>query len=72
MKKPWSEWTDEELADEAQTGQRGQGAVVEASRRLRAAIQRLDRLTTTLAKWLLAFTLVLVALAIAQLVAAFI
>jgi len=32
--KPWKDWTWDELATEAQTGTRGQGAVVEASRRL--------------------------------------
>jgi hypothetical protein len=33
--KPWKEWTDTELADEAQQGVRGQGAVIEMMRRLR-------------------------------------
>lgn len=32
---PNKDWTDDELAAEAQTGTRGQGAVVEAMRRLR-------------------------------------
>jgi hypothetical protein len=33
--KPWNKWTEEELADEAQAGLRGQGAVVEIMRRLK-------------------------------------
>jgi hypothetical protein len=35
MGKEWKDWTDEELANEAQAGVRGQGALVEAMRRLR-------------------------------------
>ncbi len=34
MDRQWRDWTWDELANEAQTGTRGQGAVVEASRRL--------------------------------------
>jgi hypothetical protein len=37
--KPWKEWTDDELAKEAQTGLRGQAAVVESTRRLRVVIE---------------------------------
>lgn len=33
--KPWSEWSDDELAAEAQSGLRGQGAIVESLRRHR-------------------------------------
>ena len=40
MPKPWVDWTDEELANEAQTGIRGQGAVVEATRRLRVSTEK--------------------------------
>jgi hypothetical protein len=37
--QPWAEWTADELANDADTGTRGQGAVVEASRRLIVATQ---------------------------------
>jgi len=37
--KSWPEWNDEELANEAQIGIRGQGAVVESTRRLRAQLE---------------------------------
>jgi hypothetical protein len=37
--KPWKDWTDEELAGEAEIGRRGQGAVVESTRRLIVAIE---------------------------------
>ena len=38
MTKLWKHYTDDELVSEAQTGMRGQGAVVEAMRRLRKAM----------------------------------
>jgi hypothetical protein len=37
--KPWKDWTDDELADAAQQGMYGQGAQVEAMRRLRTTIE---------------------------------
>ena|SRR5262249_33264328 len=37
--KPWKDWTDDELADAAQQGLHGQGAPVEAMRRLRTTIE---------------------------------
>ena len=43
MRINWSEQTDEELIAEAPTGRRGQGAVVEANRRLRNSIDALRR-----------------------------
>lgn len=51
----WRRKTDEQLADEAQTGLRGQGALVEAMRRLRVS-------TSQLAWVLIAFALVQTAL----------
>ena len=36
--KPWKDWTDDELADAAQQGMTGQGAQVEAMRRLKESI----------------------------------
>jgi hypothetical protein len=41
IQKPWNEWADAELADEAQQGLRGQGAVVEMMRRLKDSNNRL-------------------------------
>jgi hypothetical protein len=62
VSNPWSEATDEELANAANSGLAGQGAVVEITRRLMVAIQNLDRATTKLSKWLIAFTIALVVL----------
>jgi hypothetical protein len=62
MNKSWTEWTDDELASEAQAGLRGQGAVVETSRRLIIAIRKLDDSATRLSRWLVALTVVLVIL----------
>lgn len=39
LRKSWKDWTPDELANDADTGTRGQGAVVEASRRLMVATQ---------------------------------
>ena len=64
MKRPWAEWTDEELANEAQEGLRGQGAVVEITRRLTVAVQKLDHATTILSRWLLVCTVALVVLTV--------
>lgn len=52
MQKPWEDWTDEELANEAQLGLRGQGANVEAIRRLREAVRR-EQHATTILTWVL-------------------
>ena len=60
--KPWEDWTDEELANEAQTGVRGQGANVEAMRRLREAVRREQHATTILTRVLLVFAVIQTAL----------
>jgi hypothetical protein len=39
QQKSWWDWTDEELATEAQASMRGQGALVESMRRLRASTE---------------------------------
>jgi hypothetical protein len=39
QQKSWWDWTDEELAAEAQASMRGQGALVESMRRLRASTE---------------------------------
>ena len=73
MEKPWSEWTWDELALEAQIGSRGQGAVVESSHRVVEATDKLNASTTkqqttmnSLTYWIAGFTLLLLALAVAQ------
>ena len=73
MDKPWPEWTYEELAREAQTGTRGQGAVVEASRRLIVVVQassdsadKLAAQVITLTNTLRTLTWVLVGVGVVQ------
>ena len=44
LTEPWKSRTDDELADNAQSGLQGQGAVVEAMRRLRESNEKLTRL----------------------------
>ena len=58
-KKPWSKWTDEELADEAQRGQSGQGAIVETTRRLRVSTERYSGLLLWLTVILIVLTIIL-------------
>ena len=55
QQKPWWDWTDEELATEAQASMRGQGALVESMGRLRASIE-------IHSWWLVFFTVVLAVL----------
>jgi hypothetical protein len=50
--KPWREWADDDLADEAQEGLRGQGALVEALRRHREELVNQQRSTNVLT-WVL-------------------
>ena len=57
QQKSWWDWTDEELATEAQASMRGQGALVESMRRLRAS-------TEIHSWWLVFFTVVLLVLTI--------
>jgi hypothetical protein len=52
MQPPWEEWTDEALADAAQSGLAGQGATVEAIRRLREAVRQ-EQHATTMLTWVL-------------------
>ena len=60
--KPWEDWADEELANEAQAGVRGQGATVEAIRRLREAVRKEQRATTILTWVLVGFAVIQAAL----------
>jgi hypothetical protein len=57
MTEPWESRTDDELADNAQSGLQGQGAVVEAMRRLRGSNEKLTH-------WLIGLTVVLIVLTV--------
>ena len=46
--KSWADFSDDELAAEAQRGLQGQGAIIEALRRHREMIAKLDRASTRL------------------------
>lgn len=50
---------DKELVEEAQTGLRGQGAVVEMMRRLKDSIDKLESSTSNYSRWLIVLTLVI-------------
>ena len=57
MAKPWEDWKDNELVEEAQQGLRGQGALAEMMRRLKNS--------TNILSW------IMVALAVLQIVLTF-
>jgi hypothetical protein len=59
MTMNWPKQSDDELIAEAQTGSRGQGAVVEAMRRLRSSIDALRQSFDYYATWMMALTIVL-------------
>jgi len=52
-------FSDEELADQADVGLRGQGALVEMMSRLKTSIDKLEKSTTLYSKWLVGLTLIL-------------
>jgi hypothetical protein len=58
----WPDKSDEELRAEAQQGLAGQGAVVEAMRRLRISIDTLRVSNERYANWMMFWTIVLAAL----------
>jgi hypothetical protein len=64
MPKQWTEATDEELVKSAQDGMQGQGAVVEAMRRLRVSTESLKVSTEKYSSWLVALTVILTVLTI--------
>ena len=68
--KPWEEWTNTELADEAQIGTRGQGAIAEMIRRLMAVTKQLERSTARLGYIMIVLTAVILALTVVLVVAA--
>ena len=59
LTEPWKSRTDDELADNAQSGLQGQGAMVEAMRRLRESNEKLTRLLIGLTVVLVVLTVVL-------------
>jgi hypothetical protein len=67
-KRPWSEWVDEDLPEEADKGLKGQGASVEMMRRLKDAVNRLNCTTTVLMAVGIVLTLAILALTIVQVV----
>jgi hypothetical protein len=56
--KPWKDWSDDELSDEADEGRRGQGAVVEATRRFRVSSDKYSRRLVVLTVILTVLTLI--------------
>jgi hypothetical protein len=67
----WKELTDEKLAKIAQDGLQGQGAPVEAMRRLRGAIEKLSASSDSYARRMLWWTIAVAALTLVQAIAAF-
>lgn len=51
--------SDEELANQADVGLRGQGALVEMMSRLKTSIDKLEKSTTFYSKWLVGLTLII-------------
>lgn len=64
--KPWKDWTDDELADAAQQGMSGQGAQVEAMRRLRTTIEAFSDSSDRYSRRMLWLTIVLLLLTLVQ------
>ena len=62
MRDDWQEMPDKDLARSAGKGLRGQGAVVEASLRLRESLSQQMSATNRLTKWIVGLTVVIVIL----------
>jgi hypothetical protein len=67
--KPWKDWTDDELADAAQQGMTGQGAHVEAMRRLKESIVTFSGSSDRYSRRMLWLTIVLLILTLVQAIA---
>jgi hypothetical protein len=67
--KPWKDWTDDELADAAQQGITGQGAQVEAMRRLKESIVTFSGSSDRYSRRMLWLTIVLLILTLVQAIA---
>jgi hypothetical protein len=66
----WTQLSDEKLARIAQDGMQGQGAPVEAMRRLRVAIEEASAKSDTYSRRMLWLTIVLIVLTLVQVIAA--
>ena len=60
------QWTDDRLTAEAESGLRGQGAVVEAMRRLRVGIEGFSTSSDTSARRMFWLTIAIVVLTVVQ------
>jgi hypothetical protein len=65
------QWTDDRLTAEAESGLRGQGALVEAMRRLRESVDRFSTSSDTYARRMLWLTIAIGILTLVQVVVAF-
>ena len=70
MTNEWTQLSDEKLARIAQDGMQGQGAPVEAMRRLRVAIEEASAKSDTYSRRMLWLTIVLIVLTLVQVIAA--
>jgi hypothetical protein len=66
----WTDLTDEKLAHIAQEGMQGQGAPVEAMRRLRVTIEKSSAQSDTYSRRIYFLTIVLTVLTVVQVIAA--
>jgi hypothetical protein len=69
MTNPWSELPDDEVARIARDDLQGQGAPVEAMRRLRVAIEKLSASSDRYARWMLWLTVAVAFLTLVQAIA---
>ncbi len=69
MTNEWTELSDEKLARIAQDGLQGQGAPVEAMRRLRLSIEAASAKSDTYSRRMLYLTIVLTILTVVQVIA---
>ncbi len=70
MTNEWTELTDEKLARIAQDGLQGQGAPVEAMRRLRVAIEQSSAKSDIYSRRMLWLNIILTVLTVVQVIAA--
>jgi len=68
--RPWPDRPDADLVTEAQTGLRGQGALVEMMRRLKDTLDRQNRVNTCLTYTIIGLMIVQIGVAAYQIVSA--